>query len=983
MLDFSCSGILREQRDDFEILRINHPPSVILSRPTGGSMKLRTGPGYVTFSIFFALLWNLPLASQTAGAKKPVSYQAYDGWRSIQDTRLARDGSWLVYALVPQDGDGEIVALNLKSGAEYRHPRGKDPVISADGRFVIFTVAPPKVDIDKARKDKKKTEDQPKSGIGIMNLATGGVATAERVKSFKVPEDGGSCIAYLLEPPQKKPDAKAAEDNKEGEAKPEEDKDSKKKEKKKEPGTDLIIRELATGAQTTIAEVSEYVWAKNGNWLAYAVSSKTPASDAAFARKSGDSASRALATGQGNYKGFAFDEKGAQLAFVSDKDEYKSEASPYQLYLWDTAAETAGEIVPAAAGLPAGTSVSENGKLEFSKDGARLFFGTAPAPKAEAKDATEPLKVDIWNYRDAELQPMQKARLEEEKKRNYRAVYHVMDKRFVQLASADMPTITTVDPGSRALGSADVPYRQLISWDGNYSDYYIVDLGDGSRRKILEKQHFGATLSPGGNYTLYFDDKDSAWHTLRLSDGKSFNLTSKLGVSFQEEDWDTPDQPRPCGSAGWTEGDKSVLLYDRYDIWEAQPDGSAARMLTRGLGRNKKITFRYQKLDPEEKTLSASKPLLLHAVNTDSKASGYYRAGSAGGSEPAALVMIEKAFGSLIKARNADTLVFTLSRFEEFPDLWHSDGNFAGMKKISHANPQQAEFIWGRSELIDYRNTDGKMLRAILTKPEDFNPAKKYPLMVYIYEELTNGLNRYIPPAPATSINITRYVSNGYIVLQPDIVYQTGYPGESALKCVIPAIQKVLDLGFVDPGRIGIQGHSWGGYQISYMITRTNIFRAVEAGASVVNMISAYGGIRWGTGMSRAFQYEKTQSRIGAPPWLRPMQFIENSPIFWVEKVQTPYLTIANDEDDAVPWYQGIEFFTALRHLGKEAYMFSYNGEKHGLRERENQKHWTVHLDEFFDHYLLGKPTPDWMEKGVPYLERGKRDVTPLYKKAS
>jgi dipeptidyl aminopeptidase/acylaminoacyl peptidase len=252
--------------------------------------------------------------------------------------------------------------------------------------------------------------------------------------------------------------------------------------------------------------------------------------------------------------------------------------------------------------------------------------------------------------------------------------------------------------------------------------------------------------------------------------------------------------------------------------------------------------------------------------------------------------------------------------------------------------------------------------------------------MVYIYTELTSGLHRYIPPAPATSINITRYVSNGYVVLMPDIVYRLGFPGESAVKCVVPAVQRVLSMGFIDPARIGIQGHSWGGYQISYMITRTSIFRAVEAGASVVNTVSAYGGIRWGQGMSRAVQYEKGTGRMGGPPWERAQRFIENSPIFWVDKVTTPYLTIHNDEDDAVPWYQGIEFFSALRRLGKEAYMFNYNGERHGLRDRENQKHWTVHMAEFFDHHLKGAPRPEWMEKGVPYLERGTRDLTPFFK---
>jgi dipeptidyl aminopeptidase/acylaminoacyl peptidase len=365
--------------------------------------------------------------------------------------------------------------------------------------------------------------------------------------------------------------------------------------------------------------------------------------------------------------------------------------------------------------------------------------------------------------------------------------------------------------------------------------------------------------------------------------------------------------------------------------------------------------------------------------------------------EPQRLVMLDKRLGSpgaggpgggpgggatLLKPKSADgPFILTAERFEEFPNLWTSGPDFQSLTRVTNANPQQAQYVWGRSALIDYRNADGKMLRAILTKPDDFDPAKKYPLMVYIYEELTNGLHNYATPQPGTSINQARYVSNGYVLLRPDIVYTTGYPGEDALKCVLPAVERVVGMGFIDPARIGIQGHSWGGFQITYLITRTNMFRAVEAGASVSNMVSAYGGIRWGTGMSRAWQYERSQSRIGAPPWIKTLQFIENSPIFWVEKVNTPYLTIHNDEDDAVPWYQGIEFFSALRRLGKEAYMFNFNTEKHGLRERENQKYWTIHLDEFFDHYLLGKPRPAWMDQGVPYLDRGKRDVSGYYRK--
>ncbi|MCX6574368.1 MAG: prolyl oligopeptidase family serine peptidase, partial [Candidatus Aminicenantes bacterium] len=476
--------------------------------------------------------------------------------------------------------------------------------------------------------------------------------------------------------------------------------------------------------------------------------------------------------------------------------------------------------------------------------------------------------------------------------------------------------------------------------------------------------------------------EDRNYYAYRVLDGKTFNLTAKLGVSLVDETWDSPAEPGPYGTGGWTDGDASVLIYDRFDIWEIAPDGSKARMITNGAGRRDRTVFRTMSLDPDQKTVPAKAPLILTATNETTRASGFYRVNLAAPGDPVRLVMPDKQLGGLRKAKNAGVYVHTEQRFEEFPNLWASGPDFAGARQVTDANPQQAEYNWGKAELIEYLNGDGKPLPAILIKPDDFDASKKYPLMVYIYETMAEGLHRYYPPSPGTNINFTRYVSNGYVVLMPDIVYEVGYPGPSSLKCVVPAVVKVLDMGFIDPKRVGIQGHSWGGYEISYMITQTDMFAAVEAGASVVNMTSAYGGIRWGTGMSRAFQYEKTQSRIGAPLWSRALQFIENSPLFWVEKVRTPYLSIHNDEDDAVPWYQGIEFFSALRRLGKEAYMVNFNGEKHGLRERDNQKYWTVYLDEFFDHFLLGKPRPEWMEKGVPYLERGKRDIDALYKTA-
>jgi len=933
-------------------------------------------------------------AGQAVPDKKPLTYDAYDSWRSIRGTALSRDGAWLVYALVAQDGDGELVARNLSSGVEHRAPRGTDPVITPDGKFVAFAVAPLKADVDKAKKDKKKSEEMPKAGLGIMDLATGAVKTFDRVKSFKVAEDGGTFIAWLAETPEKKPDA--AKDGEKADEKAEGEK--KKKEKKKEPGTDLVVRELATGRDVTVSEVSEYVWNKPGTWMAYAVSSETPGTDGAFARRVADGATRSLIKGAGNYKGFAFDEKGVRLAFVSDRDAYGSDAPVFKLYFWESAAETAAELVPAGfKNIPAGMAVSEHGKLSFSKDGVRLFLGIAPAPVAEPDDAPEPIKVDIWNWKDPLLQPMQKARAEEEKKRTYTVVVHLAGKGkkatagFVPLGAPDLPEVILSDDGGSVLGVSDLPYRPLISWDRGYADFYLVGIRDGVRKRILDKSPFAPSFSPAAGYLVYFGDADKNYHAYRIADGRTFNLTAGLGVPLTHEEWDKPGEPEPYGLAGWTEGDRSVLVYDRYDIWEVRPDGTGAHMITSGEGRKHGIVFRYAKLDPEEKAVPLGRPLLLAATDDVSKASGIYRVTLSADSKPGApasaapekLFMLDKLCGDLLKAKGAESYVFTLQRFDEFPDLWVSGPGFADMKRVTAANPQQASYIWGRAELIDYVNAHGRTLRAKLIKPEDFDPSRKYPLMVYIYERLTDGLHRYVPPAPGTGVNFSRYVSNGYVILMPDIVYETGFPGASALKCVVPAVHEILRRGYIDPMRVGIQGHSWGGYQISYLITRTDIFAAVEAGAAVVDMTSAYGGIRWGSGSSRAWQYEKAQSRIGGTPWTRSLQFVENSPIFWVEKVRTPYLTIHNDEDDAVPWYQGIEFFTAMRRLGKEAYMFNFVGEKHGLRERPNQKYWTVHLDEFFDHLLKGAPKPDWMDKGVSYLERGKRDVDALFRKGS
>jgi len=338
--------------------------------------------------------------------------------------------------------------------------------------------------------------------------------------------------------------------------------------------------------------------------------------------------------------------------------------------------------------------------------------------------------------------------------------------------------------------------------------------------------------------------------------------------------------------------------------------------------------------------------------------------------------MSDLAYGPILKAANANEYMITKSTFVEFPNLWVGS-SLTNLAKISDANPQQKEYAWGSAELVRWVNGDGKELKGILYKPENFDPHKQYPLIAYFYEILSNNLHQYVAPTGRNVINPTHYVSNGYLVFEPDIIYEDGHPGMSAYKSIVPGVQSLIAKGFVDEKHLGIQGQSWGGYQTAYVITQTHMFAAAMAGAPVVNMTSAYGGIRWGTGISRAGQYESGQSRIGKPLVDAPELYIENSPLFHLKSVTTPLFIMNNDMDDAVPWYQGIEYFVTMRRLGKEVYFIDYNNDVHNPASRANQKDIAMRMQQFFDNKLKGAPAPDWMVHGIPYVAKGKDQLGP------
>ncbi len=957
--------------------------------------------------------------------KRPIAPADFDSWRALTGQALSNDGHFLAYGLFPQEGDGEVVIRNIATGKEWREAAGELPQpappdpnseapaplrtiqlsFSHDSKTLVFLSYPRHADIEKARADAKtdkadKTvkapKPKPQEELVVVDLATQKDIRTPGVKNFQLPAKGDGVLAYQRYPPPSESESeskatpeKPASDSSDADAEREDQRGARTGGSASPPngdfGSPLILRKLTDQSERSFPDVLEYQLAKDGKMLAYSVTSPRHDADGVFVVATSGGEPRTLIGGNGKYQHLAWDDALDELAFVGnpgssaenkdEKDEKQAKKPPYNLYLWKTADPKAEEIVNSnTPGLHAGYVLHDHAAVAFSKDGTRLFFGAAPPPPpahATAIDEDKP-SFDLWTAKDDYIQPMQKVRAPADLNRSFRAVYLIPEHKTVQISDETLSEVTPDDSGRYALGSDDRAYRRMLDYDDHYADTYLVDTATNARTLLVKKHLGNLRWSADGHYALTFDGKD--WIAIAVPSGTQVNLTAKVPVHFWNEEEDTPSTPGAYGVAGWTKDDRYVLLYDHYDVWQIAPDGSSAVNLTQGLGRKDKIEFRYVKLeqDPEDKTIDPARPILLRAEDTFTRESGFYTTRIAGGiggnDQPHRLLYGAKDFGPPIKAKDADVYALTAQTFADYPNLYLTDASMKNLRKVSDANPQQSSLLWGTDELVAFENLDGVPLQGILYKPENFDPHKKYPMIVYLYEKLSQNLNHFIDPKPMDSINISYYVSHGYLVFTPDIVYTTGYPGQSALKCVLGGVNAVVARGFVDEKNIGIQGHSWGGYQIAYMVTQTTRFKAAEDGAPVVNMIAAYDGIRWGPGRPRQFQYEKTQSRIGGTPWEYPMRFIENSPIFMVDRIKTPLLIVHNDADDAVPWYQGIEFFLALRRLDKQAWMFTYNGEPHHLRRRPNQKDYAIRMAQFFDYELKGAPEPGWMQHGIPYL---------------
>lgn len=931
----------------------------------------------------------------TASAKKPLDHTCFDDWKKVTNHGLSNDGKWAAFSINPQEGDGVLTLYNTADYKDINIERGYGIAFTADSRWAVAHIKPFYKDTRKAKIDKKKNFDMPQDSLAIIDLKNRSVTKIPLVKGFCLGEKGGDWVAYSSCDTTITKSMKLSD---------------------KEAGLPLVIRNLLSGETQVLPYVDSYSFSEDGLKLVAVI--KPSKSDTLFQNairllSLADNKDFTLDSGKKYYGKGVFSSDGLKLAYTATNDSNDTGTRQMQLFMSDLKNDPSDiheieiEISTPRKGPnlrrpnahdPAlqnklldewGKKMNETSGKQlyinqystplFSHNGKRLVIGVAPkvAPDDTTLVSFERPELDIWRWDAPYTPPQEKSDLDDLKKLTFPVVIDLENGNQQLIDSNPLATVESPDRWDADWALLRDPSQEIVSHQWDYyapEEISIINVNDGQRRHVATVYTETAELSPQGHFVFWF--KDGNWFTYDISSGKIVNATENLPYPVWDEDDDHPGVRQSYGEASWTEGDTRLLIYDRYDIWSVDPTGKEApECLTKGYGRENDLRIRYVNTHRKERrTLKKGDLMTLTLFNYKDKRNGLASMKYGSPVRPENVVIDTLSFTQIRQALDAPSFSFVEANFSVMPDVWIAPkGIFAKAIKISDSNPQVKDYNWGRAHLVRWHAYDGTPTDGVLYVPEDLDPTKKYPMLCVFYETGSEDLYTHYNMEPSWSwVNYPFYVSRGYVVFVPDIHYTAGVPGECAWNFVCSGAEAMCDrYPWIDREKIGIDGQSWGGYQTAYLVTRTNMFACAGSGAPVSNMTSAFGGIRWESGSSRQGQYELGQSRIGRNLWDAPELYIANSPVFHADRVNTPLLIMHNDADGAVPWYQGIEMFMALRRLQKPVWMLQYNGESHNLKERRNRKDITVRLQQFFDHYLKGDPMPEWMKSGIPMIRKG------------
>lgn len=928
---------------------------------------------------------------EASRAPKPIELADIARWKRIQSPTVSDDGQWFAHRLSPNEGDSEVVIRRTDSGKEIKFPIGEVPgaggpppgasqpasstpiAFSEDSKWLAFTIYPAAREAKKLRKERKPLYNK----VALIELATEKKTEFEKVRRFSFSGEQAKWIALHRYA---------------GEA--------QEKEKEKWSGSDLILHELSSGSQLNVGNVSEFAFDKKGQWLACIVDAQDKSGNGVQLRNISTGAIMPLDSDKAVYKGLTWTEKGDAFAVVKGVEDKAYEDKLYSVVgftdLTAAAPRKVAYVPRDDRGFPEGMTVSPNRQPAWNDDLSGILFGIhevkkkkdikarpGDKPSEDKPSGEEPAGREgsqrpddadkeipdlvVWHWKDKRLQSQQQVEESRDKNFSYLCIYRPDEKKFIRLADDSIRQVTAAPKQKYAIGFDDREHQLSGNLDGRrYQDVYSIDLKTGSRTLAVKRSRWYFGPSPDGTQFLYYDD--GHFYAYDMRSGRAENITQRAPVSFVNTEDDHNVVKPPTRVIGWTSEGRSVLISDNWDIWSVPVRGGQAANLTVN-GKKDQLRYRTRhRLDPDEKGIDLSVPVYLGIYGEWTKKSGISRLD---GGKPGAKVLLwdDAAFGSLIKAKSADKYLYTRETYKDYSEFYAADASLGNGQQLTNANPQQKDYLWSSGvKLIDYTSAKGDKLQAALHLPANYEPGKSYPTIVYIYEKLSQGLNSYTPPG-ANGFNKSVYTSNGYAVLMPDIVYKINDPGMSAVWCVLPALNAAIATGIVDKARVGLQGHSWGGYQTSFLVTQTDVFKAAVAGAPLTNMISMYSSIYWNTGGGNMAIFESSQGRFTGGYWENIEAYTRNSPVYHAKNVKTPLIILHNDKDGAVDWNQGIEYFSTLRRLQKPVVMLQYKGENHGLRVTANQKDYTVRMKEFFDHYLMGKAAPGWLVEGIPHLK--------------
>lgn len=891
----------------------------------------------VTF-IFFT-------ASFTSAQKKKLEPEDYGQWQYISSSQLSADGNWFAYNIGLVDGDGWLMIEPVDGDSTKAHKfmYGVQPDFSQDSKWAAF-----KIGVSEDKKEKLEKQDKKMHyKLGLMNLETAKVDTFNNVQSFEFSGNGKYLAMKKYKPAETKTE-----------------------------GTDLVLRDLAKSTNQLIGNVSEFAFNEGGAKLAILLDASEKLGNGAHLYDLTSGKVTVLDSDTTTYKGLTWNEDGTALAFLKAKQNKEFEDPTHQVYAYNNVMGAMQKHVfdqQSMSAFPDSFRVVDYRSLQWSEDNNTVFFGIKqwdPKKKEARKDSVkqksdkdlDPANVEVWHWKDDEIQPKQQLMANENKQDNYLSAWHIDEKKFVQLGSEKFETVYLTGNQQHAVGYDPKPYEPAFEED--WKDIYVIDASTGKSKKILDKQEFVRT-SPDGKYLLYFKNKN--WWTYDIAEGKHRNITKGIDTRFQNFTSVTGRKNHPAfGTGEWAEDDSWVLVYDQYDAYKIWADGSNYKKLTSGAKDN--IRYRQVRFDYDNEGMLKDEAIYFSLYGDKSKNRGYARL--TGNGKPQRLLYQPKMISRLAKADSTQQFVYQVETATDSPDFFHVGRSFKNPVALTHTNPQQENYYWGDDELVTFTNKNGEELEGRLLYPANYDPDKKYPMITYIYEKRSQTLHNYSIPSRTDEYNFRRYSSEGYFVFQPDITYKLSDPGVSAVESVVPAVKKVIKTGMVNKDQIGLTGHSWGAYQTTFIVTQTDLFHSAVAGAPLTNMISMYNSIYWNSGTTDAKIFETSQGRFPEPWWKDWDNFVENSPIFNAKQLHTPLLVEFGTKDGAVDFNQGVELYNTLRRMQKPFVMLVYEGENHGLAREENQIDYGDRAFQWHEHYLKGKKAPKWITEGLPFLKR-------------